>query len=98
MKKNKSVANKQNAPTTVGSGDLLGVCLEFTLVKDSIAFFNEFFCSVRIVYPSLPMGMGRATILKDGSVWTIDDPGDLRVDSVNPDTILREKICKILLL
>jgi hypothetical protein len=25
MKKNKSEANKQNAPTTVGSGDLLGV-------------------------------------------------------------------------
>lgn len=59
--------------------------------EQAVALFDAFFGAVRVVKPSLPMGPLRATVLENGTVWTLDDMGDGRVNPVNPFAILREK-------
>ena len=78
---------------------LLGKCFKYPSqwFINAVAFREAFHRAIRLVYPCLPMRMFRMTVLKDGSVWTIDDIGQLCINRMPPLDVLREHGCKVFL-
>ena len=56
-------------------------------VENARAFGDALFCAVRLVNPSLPGGGLTVAVLEDGTVFNIDDFGDLSIDRMYPGAV-----------
>ena len=81
----KTGERENKTPAGVGWSAWLGVWL-----KNTIAFRDALFLSVRMVYPRLPRWFLRMAVCNDVSVVSSDDLGDFTINRMHPLDILRE--------